>query len=124
MRLSNIALLCVSTAFVAMPALAQTSGQTNGSSSSTYQGTDANAAHPRQALKQDLEKAGFTNIRVEPEIFVIHATNSQGEPVVMQIGPDSMEAITAIKPNHTTASNSGSSNSNMAVNGQSGTTKD
>ncbi len=122
MRLSHLALLCVSTAFVAMPALAQTSSNSNASAQTPSNTTTD--MHPRQTLKQDLEKAGFTNVRVEPEIFVVHATNSQGEPVMMQIGPDLMEAVTAIKSNQTTASNGASSHSNMAAKGQSSTMKE
>lgn len=60
----------------------------------------------RQHLVQSLQKAGFTHVRVEPEAFIVHALNEQGQPVLMQITPDSMEAVTAI-PNQ--SGNSGSS---------------
>lgn len=75
---------------------------------------------PRQMLTQELKQAGFSHIRIEPETFVVHAINHQGEPVLMQISPDSVEAVTALKePNHQQAQNdsqqSGSSEGNNNI---------
>jgi hypothetical protein len=67
--------------------------------------------NPRQMLTQELKQAGFTRIRIEPETFVVHAINRQGEPVLMQISPDSVEAVTAMKePNRQEAQNNANEN--------------
>ena len=65
-------------------AVAQTSsqGQTHGSI--------------REQVKNSLEQAGFTNIRIMPESFLVRATDQNGNPVMMVINPDSMTAITSM----------------------------
>ncbi len=47
-----------------------------------------------QRLKQDLGKAGFTDIRVMPESFLVRARNAEGQPVMMVVNPDSITAVT------------------------------
>ncbi|HEX2939571.1 MAG TPA: hypothetical protein VHO91_00890, partial [Rhodopila sp.] len=115
--------LGASVAFMAAPAFAQSSGHNgsnNGSSmSSQSQGEGQSHVSIRQDLVQNLKKAGFTHIRVEPEVFVVHARNSQGEPVLMRISPDSMEAVTAVQPNGQ-GSSSGMNHGQQHSNGNSG----
>jgi hypothetical protein len=114
MRLAQLAILGACGAFFAAPAFAQSGAQQNGTHQSSPQAmnppsgsADAGAStpghdsgqwssNPRQALRQDLQKAGFTDIRIEPQVFIVHARNSEGHPVLMRIGPDSMEAVTAL----------------------------
>jgi hypothetical protein len=100
MRVHGLAILCASASLFALPALAQNLEQQNGSA------TDQTPNHsqpansemsPRKHLIHDLKQAGFTNIRVEPEAFVVHAVNSQGEPVLMRITPESIESVTAMR---------------------------
>ena len=47
-----------------------------------------------QRLRDDLGKAGFTDITVMPTSFLVRAKDSQGTPVMMVINPDSVTAIT------------------------------
>ncbi|MDJ0387838.1 hypothetical protein QMO56_06905 [Roseomonas sp. E05] len=47
-------------------------------------------------MKQDLEQAGFTNVRVMPQSFLVRANDKQGRPVMMVINPDSITAVTAV----------------------------
>lgn len=132
MRLQTLAILCASASFIAVPAFAQQSGQNNdqnqGQNGNTttwsHEHGTQSSTNPRQMLKSELEKAGFTHIRVEPEAFVVHALNSQGDPVLMRITPDSMEAVTAMKEtgHHRSAMNQNKSSNDESSNGQSETT--
>jgi hypothetical protein len=60
-----------------------------------------NAAPPPQApshiserLRNDLTKAGFTDITIMPSSFLVRAKDSQGNPVMMVINPDSLTELT------------------------------
>ena len=56
---------------------------------------DAQApAHLSQKLRDDLTKAGFTDITIMPSSFVVRAKDSQGKPVMMVINPDSLTKVT------------------------------
>lgn len=92
---------------LALPALAQNVEQTDatgtpaaGSSSNQVQRPagmhQANHAAIEQHIRADLTKAGFTDIHVMPESFLVRAKNSQGMPVMMVINPDSVTAVTAM----------------------------
>ena len=39
-------------------------------------------------MRDNLQKAGFSNIRVAPSSFVISATDKDGNPVIMTVTPD------------------------------------
>jgi hypothetical protein len=51
-------------------------------------------AHLSQKLRDDLTKAGFTDITIMPSSFVVRAKDSQGKPVMMVINPDSLTKVT------------------------------
>jgi hypothetical protein len=90
----------------ASPALAQsTNSQTTSSqaNSSPNSGQDLVAA---QKIKQDLQSAGFTNVKVVAESFVVQAQSKDGDPVLMTIGPHGMSVFEAMN-----SSGSGSNNS-------------
>jgi hypothetical protein len=119
-------------ALFALPAFAQGNTQGNnanpnggspshsaGMQPSQMQSTQGAGGSEQQRLVQDLEKAGFTHVRVDPQVYIVHARNSQGEPVVMRIGPDSVEAVTAM-----TNTNGNGSSSGMNGSGNGGSTKD
>ena len=44
--------------------------------------------HLSQRLRDDLTKAGFTDITIMPSSFLVRAKDSQGNPVMMVINPD------------------------------------
>ncbi len=50
--------------------------------------------HIVQRLRADLGKAGFTDITVMPSSFLVRAKDSQGNPVMMVINPDSLTEVT------------------------------
>jgi hypothetical protein len=49
----------------------------------------------QQRLKQDLQQAGFTDVSVLPDSFLVQAKDRSGNPVTMIVGPNSMTAIVA-----------------------------
>ena len=56
-----------------------------------------NAGHGMQiskTLKKDLDKAGFTDVKIMPESFLEQAKDSQGTSVIMMINPSSVTALT------------------------------
>ena len=49
----------------------------------------------RQQLSDNLTKAGYTDVKVVPEAFIVEAKNKAGEQVRMFLTPDSMTVFTA-----------------------------
>lgn len=58
--------------------------------------TKADTASLQQDLKARLEKAGFTDVRVLPDSFLVRADDKSGNAVMMSITPDSLTAVTAM----------------------------
>lgn len=96
---------------LALPAAAQQTAQsTQSSSPSAGQGQQQPGAHTmniRQTITQDLEKAGYTNVKVAPASFVAEAKDKQGRPVMMVINPDSVTSVTELGGQNKQASNQG-----------------
>ncbi len=86
-----LAAVLLSTAF-ALPALAQSTSLNQGGDSSST--NSQNTAALRQKIKTDLQQAGFTNVQVMPQSFLIRAHDKQDRPVMMIINPDGVTAIT------------------------------
>ena len=61
-------------------------------------GTRAAGTSIRQQLSDNLTKAGYTDVKVVPETFIVEAKNKAGEQVVMFLSPDSMTVFTARDP--------------------------
>lgn len=93
------------------------SGSQGGSQMGSQAGSQAgmsgnqggNSLMTRQKLVQELQGAGFTNVNVVAEAFVVHATTKDGNPVVMTIGPTGMTAFEAVRPGTAGAASSGAS---------------
>ena len=49
----------------------------------------------RQRMTQDLQKAGFTDVSVVPDSFLVQAKDRDGNPVTMFVTPTSMTALVA-----------------------------
>jgi hypothetical protein len=47
-------------------------------------------------LSANLTGAGYTNVKIRPDAFIVEATNKSGEPVMMFLSPDSMTVFTAV----------------------------
>ena len=66
---------------------------------------------PAEKIKQELQNAGFQDVNVMAEAFVVRAKSKDGDPVVMTIGPHGMTAFEAVNANNASASKS----ANMAT---------
>lgn len=73
-----------------------------------------NPAATQQQIQSDLKNAGFTDVKVVAESFVVQAKTKDGNPVVMTIGPHGMSAFEAMK-------GGSGSNSQSGTTGQAGT---
>jgi len=64
----------------------------------------------QRQFRTDLEQAGFTDITIMPESFLVRAKDKKGNPVMMVINPDSVTAITEVRgQNPSTSTGSGNS---------------
>ena len=86
-------------------------------SSSAQDQTNSAANGPlRKQVRDNLAKAGFTDIRIMPTSFMVRAKDQSGNPVMMVINPDSFTEVTAISPNNNNGNNNtASNNSNSAA---------
>lgn len=102
----RILMVAAAAAVLTMPLAAhgQQSAQANpsvreaqGEPSGSQQAQPQNQAVPNRPIgeevKQKLEEAGFSEIAVLPNSFVVRAKNQQGEPVIMLVDSDAMIAI-------------------------------
>ena len=75
--------------------------------------TNSAANEPlRQQVRDNLAKAGFTDIRIMPTSFMVRAKDQSGNPVMMVINPDSFTEVTAMPSN---SSQGGAQNNNAAA---------
>ncbi|MGY3529290.1 hypothetical protein [Bradyrhizobium sp. USDA 4452] len=100
------------------PSLAQTTAPTNSSqmdaasskndrnspADPAWNSSQSQDADATQKIRQDLEKAGFTDVKVVARSFVVQAKSSDGNPVLMTIGPHGMSVFEAMSE---ASSNSG-----------------
>ena len=81
-------------------------------SSAVYAQTATNATHNgspdlRSNLTQMLQKSGYTDIKLAPSSFVIHAKDAEGNPVVMSISPNSFTELTNVGGTNGTTGSAG-----------------
>jgi hypothetical protein len=63
------------------------------------QSTQTQSQQPiRQQVQNNLTQAGYTDIKIMPESFLVRAKDKSGNPVMMVINPDSITAITEVNP--------------------------
>jgi hypothetical protein len=62
-----------------------------------------------QNVKQQLQQAGLSDVKVVPGSFLVHATDKNNNPVAMVITPDSFFAVTDLTQQSTTGSGASSS---------------
>jgi hypothetical protein len=72
-----------------------TTGATNPASlnATKQQNADQQSALTVDKLKQDLQKAGFSEVKVLQDAFLIQAKTKDGNPILMTIGPNGMSAL-------------------------------
>jgi hypothetical protein len=101
-------------ALMAGAAMAQSNA--NSTSSTQTSQNAATQAATAQKIKNDLQGAGFQDVNVVAESFLVQAKTKDGDPVVMTIGPHGMTMVEA------SGSNASSSNSNAKSGASSSTT--
>lgn len=100
---------------LATPVLAANTTPTNNQSPTTANQNQTETpamTSVRQQVASDLGKAGYTDIHVMPESFLVRAKDSKGNPVMMVINPDSVTEVTKINApkNTSTANNAANAN--------------
>jgi len=75
----------------AFPALAAT-----GSANDPTSATPKDTMQIQQQLRQDLSKAGYSDIKIVPGSFLVQAKDKQGNETEMMISPHSMAEVTAM----------------------------
>jgi len=111
-------------ALIASPAFAQSTGtqtqpgtnlqNNSGTPSQSQSGTQGNTGSlgnvtAVQKIRDDLQNAGFTDVKVMAESFVVQAKSKDGNPVLMTIGPHGMSVFEAMETGR------GSSNSDATT---------
>ena len=79
------------------PAFAQ--APTSQNHTSAQMSTNPNSSQTlaaSQKIKKDLQSAGFTDVKVVAELFVVQAKSKDGDPVLMTIGPRGMSVFEAM----------------------------
>src|SRR3954451_9491082 len=72
-----------------------TSQHQTGSQANSTSNADQHMA-AGQKIRQDLTSAGFTDVKVVAESFVVQAKSKDGTPVLMPIGPHGMSVFEAM----------------------------
>jgi hypothetical protein len=90
---------------------AATESQSGNGHSSTA--SKANNLLTIDKLKQDLQKAGFTDIQVLSDSFVVQAKDKDGNPTVMSLSPGGVFAISAMQNNQEKQAKAGSSSNSQ-----------
>jgi hypothetical protein len=90
----------------------------NGQNSNTTPSVTANQTAIKQHLganlRNMLQKSGYTDIRVAPTSFMVHAKDSDGNAVVMSVSPDTFTEVTDLNATDATTGSTG----NMTASGK------
>ena len=83
------------------PAFAQNTSSGNASEQGNLSSSAGkNAVLSINKLKQDLQKAGFSDVRVIADLFVVQAKDKEGNPTIMTLSPSGVFAISEITKNN------------------------
>jgi hypothetical protein len=96
-----------------------TSGQSAGNQQNSTSASQDNILSINK-LKQDLQAAGFTNVRILADSFIVQATDKDGNPTVMTLSPSGVFAISELTNNSANRKASGTG-SNSPSSGSSNT---
>jgi hypothetical protein len=78
-------------------AMAQTATPPNASAAAPSANSQSGPSSSlRSHVRDMLQKSGFSDIRVMPSSFIIHAKDQDGNPVVMSISPDSVMEVSEL----------------------------
>jgi hypothetical protein len=109
----KISLLAALPLALTTAALAQNAGPTqqkdqsrpNAAQQKGGQNSGQSAEAIQERVRQNLQQAGFTDIKLMPSSFLVRAKDQAGNPVLMVINPDSVTAVTEVpQQDHTVGS--------------------
>jgi Protein of unknown function (DUF1236) len=63
-----------------------------------------------EKLTQDLQKAGFSDVKVLEDAFLVQAKTKDGNPILMTFGPNGMSALEVSAPNTQALAKGGNAN--------------
>jgi hypothetical protein len=90
----TLALAISGSAFAQSPTAPSTNGAANPSPSVAAKPQKADqTALTIDKLTQDLQKAGFSEVKVLQDAFLVQAKTKDGNPILMSIGPNSVSAL-------------------------------
>lgn len=92
-----LSLLLSGAALAQAPAQGSHQAANPGQMAQPSQQPPANAPMTVEKLKSDLQSAGFSDVKVMAEAFVVQAKTKDGNPVVMTIGPHGFSAFEAVQ---------------------------
>ena len=99
-------------AVIALSQAAFAQNQTSNSQATSQPSANSNQTPvAAQQIQQDLKKAGFTDVKVVAESFVVQAKSKDGDPVVMTIGPHGMSVFEAMNSGSGSNASSGTTGS-------------
>ena len=76
--------------------------------------SDPGQASTRQQMVNDLQQAGFTDVKVRPQSFLVEARDRSGNPVTMFVGPNTFAEVKTVGANAQKSSTNSNSSSNSA----------
>jgi hypothetical protein len=79
------------------PSMGQSSGMSGNAGDMNGPTSGPMGAVLQQKIHNELSQAGFTDIHVMPQSFLVRAKDSSGNPVMMVINPDSVTAVTRMQ---------------------------
>lgn len=78
--------------------------------------SDTSQAGVRQQMVNDLQQAGFTDVKLRPQSFLVEAKDRSENPVTMFVGPNTFAEVKTVGANaQKTSSNNSSSNTPMLL---------
>jgi hypothetical protein len=91
----------VAASAIVLAASAASAATVSSTTASKTQALTAPSTQPapqlRQEIRDQLAKAGLTDIKVAPEEYVVHAKNKNGDAVAMAVTPNSFLEVTDVK---------------------------
>jgi sporulation protein YlmC with PRC-barrel domain len=109
-------ILLASAAVLALSQVAWAQNSNNSQPPDSAAQTTPKQQHLGADLKNMLQKSGYTDIRLAPTSFMVRAKDSDGNPVMMSISPDSFTEVTDVSP--TNGSTTGVATTNGMAAGQ------
>ncbi len=74
--------------------------------------SDGSQGSVRQQMVNDLQQAGFTEVKIRPQSFLVEARDRSGNPVTMFVGPNTFAEVKTVGANAKSSSSTSASGNN------------